>query len=57
MRYVSNTFSFLIAVKGTLCYGVKGITAFIHITRKAPEIVQVTLNSYAIGDGYCRQNW
>lgn len=55
MRVVSHTFNFLVAAKETLCCGVKGITAFFHVTRKAPEIVLVTLNSYAIGNGYCRQ--
>jgi hypothetical protein len=31
------------------------MTASIHITRKAPEIVQINLNSYTLGTSYCKQ--
>jgi hypothetical protein len=46
---------FLFAVEKTLCYGAKGITASIHITRKATVIVHVNLNSYTVGYSYCGQ--
>jgi hypothetical protein len=35
-------------VEATLCCGDKGITASIHITRGAPKIVQVNVNSYIL---------
>jgi hypothetical protein len=38
-------------VEEILCCG----AASIHITGKAPEILQVNLNSYTLGDSYCRQ--
>jgi hypothetical protein len=54
MRYVSYTFSFLFAVEETFYCGAKGITASIHIARKAPQTVQVNL-IYILGDCYCTQ--
>jgi hypothetical protein len=42
-------------VEKTLCYGAKGITASIHITRKATFIVHVNLNSNTVGCSYCVQ--
>jgi hypothetical protein len=53
MKYVPYSFNFLFGVEETLCCEAKGITAPIHITRNAPEIVQVTLNTYIVGDNYC----
>jgi hypothetical protein len=38
-----------------VCNGAKGITASMYTTRKAPEILQVNLNSYIVGDSYCRR--
>jgi hypothetical protein len=55
VKYVSYIFSFLFVVEETLCCRAKGITASIHITRKAPEIGQLNLNSYTPGGSYCKQ--
>jgi hypothetical protein len=46
--------SFLFAVEEALYCGANGIIATIHITRKAPQTVQVNL-SYTLGDSYCTQ--
>jgi hypothetical protein len=41
-------------VEETLYCGAMGIIAFIPITKKAPQTVQVNL-SYTLGDSYCTQ--
>jgi hypothetical protein len=53
--YVSYSLDFLFAVEETLCCGDKGIVASIHISKKAPEIVQVYVKKYTVQDNYCRQ--
>jgi hypothetical protein len=47
MRHVSYSLNLLFAEEEALCCEAN--------TRKAPEIVQVNLNSYTVGDNYCRQ--
>jgi hypothetical protein len=49
LRYVSYSF-YLFSVEKTLHCGAKDITASIHVTWKAPEIVQVNLNSHTVGN-------
>jgi hypothetical protein len=39
----------------TLYCGAKGIATSIHITKKAPEIVQFNLNSYSVEESCCKQ--
>jgi hypothetical protein len=56
LDYMSyGSYIFLFAVEETHFCGAEGVTTSIYIIRRAAMILQVNLNSYIVGDNYCRQ--